>query len=212
MNNMCIYRVMGIAFVGLALLVSGCARKHETGESTHITEISLRCIAVLPVSVEREHDIDQRIDDKNNLTEGVSVLTRLLEKELSDSDTVRFVHNDRFSGFAHDGTSDFLSMIREVGSYTGCNGVLILTLQHYRERVGGPYTAETPASVSFSWRLIEADSGTVLCHGRYYETQKSVMENLFHFVRASRRSFAWVTAERLLEDGLKEQFATCSHL
>ncbi len=212
MKNMRIYRVMIIVCVGLSLLISGCTWKHKAEESARVTEVSLTCIAVLPVSIEQEHGMDQRLDDKKNLAEGVSALDRLLKKKLSDFEGIRFVAGEQFSEFTHGGTTGFLSMVREVAAQTNCNGILAMTLHRYSERVGGPYTAKMPASVSFSWRLIEAGSGTILCHGRYDETQKSVMENLYNLAIASRRGFAWVTATRLLEDGLKEQFATCPYL
>jgi hypothetical protein len=210
MKNMRIV-VMVVMFAGLALVVSGCTMKQGGGETVSAAEeISLTCIAVLPVVSAQEHSDPLTPIDRKSLAGGVQVLDRLLNDQLYDSAGVRFIAQGRFPEISHDRGAGFLSMAGEVASQAGCNGVLAVTLHHYRERVGGPYAAEKPASVSFSWRLVEVNSGTVLCYGRYDETQEGVLENLLYLVKAGKRGFTWVAADRLLADGLESQFAGCS--
>lgn len=212
MKRITVGSLMMVLFIGLMVTVSGCAPKQEEVDTAQTVEISLTCIAVLPVVSDPGHDSRLPLNDKKRLEAGVLVLDRLLKQQLSNLGDVHFVVRGQFPGLVHAGEAGFLSMAREVGLQTGCNGVLAVTLYRYRERVGGAYAAEEPASVFFSWRLVEVNSGTVLCYGRYYETQKSLMENLLNFIIAGKRGFAWVTAERLLADGLKEQFARCLYL
>lgn len=199
-----------VLFIGMMFL-SGCGLK-QRGENVQTAEIPLTCIAVLAVMYDLEDDGKLTGADKKSLEDGVLVLERLLKKQLVNVSDVRFVRQDQFPIPAHDGGAGFLSMLREAGLQTGCNGVLVMTLHRYRDRVGGSYAVEEPASVSFSWRLLEVNSGIVLCHGRYDETQKSVLENLYYFSRAIKRGFTWVTAESLLADGLDRQFGKCSYL
>ncbi len=204
--------LMAVIITGLAFIVSGCTAKQGGVETNTVDEVSLTCIAVLPVVFGQEHDGKLTPLDKKRLAGGVLTLDSLLKDRLYGSADVRFVAQDQSPVASYDGGASFLSMLREVGSQTGCNGVLAVTLHRYRDRSGGSYAADEPASVAFSWRLVEVNSGAVLCHGRYDETQESVMENLLYFKRASKRGFAWVTAERLLADGLDGQFADCSFL
>jgi hypothetical protein len=85
-------------------------------------------------------------------------------------------------------------------------------LNRFKDRVGGQYTADEPASVSFSYRLIAIPDGTVICRGAFDETQQSVMENLFSIRTGADNAFSWLTAQQLMEQGLAERLQDCSYL
>ncbi|HHD56229.1 MAG TPA: hypothetical protein ENK89_00935 [Desulfobulbaceae bacterium] len=136
----------------------------------------------------------------------------MLHKQFMGRDDVRFITPAQMNGLKNAGTENALARARQAASFLSCNGILETKLLRYKKRVGGAYTAKEPASVSFTYRLLEVNSGTVLCRGRFDEAQQSVMENLYNFKNARKRGFTWVTAEELLREGLESRLDECSYL
>ena len=103
-------------------------------------------------------------------------------------------------------------MIKKVGSELKCAAVLMTTLTDYRQRLGGAYGAERPASVTFTMRLISTRDGRVLWHSMFKETQQSLMSNLLSFGKAESRGFKWITVEELVRHGINETLEKCPYL
>jgi hypothetical protein len=77
-------------------------------------------------------------------------------------------------------------------------------VQRYRERVGDEWGAKSPASVSFVLELIDVRRGDVIWSARFDETQKSLSENLFAFGDISQRGVRWLSADQLVQEGVKK--------
>ncbi|NIQ39819.1 MAG: hypothetical protein GTN81_14705 [Proteobacteria bacterium] len=72
----------------------------------------------------------------------------------------------------------------------------------YRERIGGDWGAERPASVTFVAVLLDGRSGRLLWHSKFDETQRPLSENILHLPTFLRRGGRWVTASELASDGV----------
>jgi hypothetical protein len=95
-------------------------------------------------------------------------------------------------------------LVLETARIAGAESVIVGRVFLYRERVGTPYSVETPASVAFDLLLIRVSDGQLLWVGRFNETQKSLFENLFRLGLFIKRSARWLTADELADYGLAE--------
>ncbi|MDD3618909.1 MAG: hypothetical protein RBR09_05725 [Desulfobulbaceae bacterium] len=190
------------------LLLSGCgAGQPETAERTRTLEHPLTCIVVLPAVADPEDTEAAAGQLDEELLAGAEAMNELLRQELGGRPDVRFVDAEYIAGLESTGGETDLEMIRLVARSVECNGVLQSRLQRYSERIGGRFTAEEPAAVTFDMNLISVDTGGVLWATHFEETQKSVLENLYEWGKAKSRGFTWITARDLLLEGIREKFA-----
>ncbi|HHD56827.1 MAG TPA: hypothetical protein ENK89_04020 [Desulfobulbaceae bacterium] len=206
-------KIIVLAVVGVSLVISGCGNKEKSAVIAKNPDIVLSCIGVLPVTVKVDNaQSDQAVANGKELQDGVLVMDKLLQKQFMAREDIRFISSAQMNGLEEGDTEDALSTARKAAGFLSCNGILQVTLHRYRQRVGGKYTASVPASVAFSYRLIDVNSTTVLCSGRFDETQQSVMANLYTFNSARKRGFTWITAEELAREGMQEKFHECPYL
>ncbi len=207
------FRAAILVLGSLQIMLSGCGSKGTAKESTQMrSQFSTTCIGVLPSGTTIDYDNNFSYDDAKSLSRGVAVMDRILLQQLGGQKDVRFVTTDQLAGLDDFVAEKPLARVQLAGKYLSCNAVLETTLHRYEDRNGGEYSADTPASVTFEYRLIAVTSGEVLCRGKFDETQRSVMENLYAWNKASSRGFTWISAEELLGEGLKERFSGCSYL
>jgi hypothetical protein len=83
------------------------------------------------------------------------------------------------------------------------------TVRRFRERVGGPEGATSPASVWLDLEL-RGPEGELLWRGIYEETQRSLSDNLLGLGLAWDRGFRWLTAEELALYGARTLVARLS--
>lgn len=199
-------------FLASLLLVAGCSGKTSEPVVQKDPDIALSCIGVLPVQTTVEFDRAVSKAEANKLKEGGRVLGHLIQQQLSDTENIRYISADKIAGIETSSKGNGLERAREIGSRVSCNALLETTISKYSDRVGSEYSVDKPAAVAFEYTLYELDKGRVLCQGQFDEVQKSVMENLYNWNRASGRGFKWVAAEQLLREGLKAKFSKCSYL
>ncbi len=208
-----VQKIIALAVVGVFLMIGGCSKKEKQAVIMKNPDIILSCIGVLPVTVKVDPaKADQAVGNGKELQDGVLIMDKLLQKQFMARDDVRFISSAQMNGLEEGNTEDPLSKAQKAADFLSCNGILQVTLHRYRQRVGGKYTASVPASVAFSYRLIDVNSKTVLCNGRFDETQQSVMANLYTFNSARKRGFTWITAEELAREGMQEKFHECPYL
>ena len=99
-------------------------------------------------------------------------------------------------------------LLLEMGRRLNADAVVGGTLFRFRQRVGGRYSAETPASVAFSLYLIRMADGRVVWDGNFDETQQALSENLFKISSFFKRGGTWLSAEELARNGLEEVMET----
>ncbi len=208
-----VQKIIALAVVIIFLMIGGCGKKEKQAVIVKNPNISLSCIGVLPVTVKVDNaQTNQPAGNGKALQDGVLEMDKLLQKQFMAGKDIRFISSAQVNGLEGSDSEDTLSTAQKAADFLSCNGILQVTLHRYRQRVGGAYTASVPASVAFSYRLIDVNSKTVLCSGRFDETQQSVMANLYTFNSARKRGFTWITAEELLREGMQEKFQECPYL
>lgn len=104
--------------------------------------------------------------------------------------------------------SDQVKLARQVAAEVGADAVLFGTVYRFQERVGTPYAASRPASVSFDLGLYLAQTDEVVWRGQFDKTQEALSSNLLNawmFWRAgphwfSVRELTRLGVERLLQE------------
>ena len=201
---------MGVAVCCLAL-AAGCAQKEDLVLAAKEPAVPITGIAVLPVRPVIEADDGQPVAGEKMLLDGSQVMNDLMKEMLAGKSGIRFVAEPAATqGRRTAGVN--LETARRIAAQQGCNVVLETTLSRYNERVGSEYGVKQPAAVTFAYRLYEVGDGRVLCHGRFDEQQKSLMENLLALPKAQSRGLVWLTAEELARDGLQEKLGECPYL
>ena len=84
------------------------------------------------------------------------------------------------------------------------DAVIVGRVSRFRERVGDEWGAKSPAAVSFVLDLIDVQRGDVIWSARFDETQKSLSENIFAIGEFSQRGGRWLSAEQLMQEGVKK--------
>jgi len=189
-----ILRTLILVLLSLLLMSVGCSKKTDTSPASQVPDYAVTCIGVLPVAIADNFDEIVPAAEKKQLQNGVQVLDELLKQHFISRPDVRLVSDGQISGMDENLPAEPLARARVIADRLSCNTVLETTLRRYKDRVGGKFFANDPASVAFDFRLIAIPEGTVLCSGTFDEVQQSVMENLFNFKNATERGFTWVTA------------------
>jgi len=78
----------------------------------------------------------------------------------------------------------------------------------FKQRIGTPYSVESPASVAFGIHLISVADGSSIWYGHYDETQQSLSENLFRLRLFFKRKLKWITAEEMAISAFDELLET----
>ncbi len=143
---------------------------------------------------------------------GIETLERLVENYFGKSQRVEMLTEDQLQSLLGSKTGSRKSLAQTVAARMDCNGVLVFTLDRYRQRVGGNLSVIDPASLSFKFRLYSAPEGKLLCYERFDETQKALSENILDFAQARKRGFKWITVEEMAEKAVRDRFDRCEEL
>ncbi|MGD9231738.1 MAG: hypothetical protein PVJ20_13060 [Desulfobacterales bacterium] len=100
------------------------------------------------------------------------------------------------------------NLLIETGRALKADLVLSGYIFRFRERVGGKYSVDLPASVAFDIHLIRVADGHLLWSDHFDETQRPLSENLFQLGSFLQRKAKWITANEMAEYGLKNILKT----
>ncbi len=95
-------------------------------------------------------------------------------------------------------------LLVETGRVLKADWVLSGYIFRFRERVGGKYSVDLPASVAFDIHLIRVADGRLLWNDHFDETQQPLSENLFQLGSFLKRKAKWITANEMAVSGLKD--------
>lgn len=95
-------------------------------------------------------------------------------------------------------------LLVETGRILKADWVLSGYIFRFRERVGGKYSVDLPASVAFDIHLIRVADGHLLWNNHFDETQRPLSENLFQLGSFLQRKAKWITANEMAVSGLKD--------
>jgi hypothetical protein len=95
------------------------------------------------------------------------------------------------------------------------DSVLLTTMHRYEERRGNRIAADSPASLSFSMRLVRVADSTELWRASYHFHDEALSENLFRIKeKASKRKEerGWQTAYDVLQRGFGDAMSALAKL
>ncbi len=94
-------------------------------------------------------------------------------------------------------------LLAEIGRHFSADAVLAGHLYRWRERKGGAYSVDQPASVAFDLHLIRPQDGAQIWWGKFDKTQRSLSENLLDYRTFVKSGGRWLTAAELASLGLQ---------
>jgi hypothetical protein len=100
-----------------------------------------------------------------------------------------------------------LERLSQNGRRLGADAVFAGHVYRFQERVGGGFSAQSPASVAFDIYLIDCRQARVLWSAVYNYTQQALSDNLGGLGNFFRRGGRWVTAEELATAAMDHIFA-----
>ncbi len=210
-------------FVALGLLVEGPLSLGTDSQSRPASSsVQVKRIAVMPFfkgiagynATEMLDSPASRscFDYENISNNAVRIISRYVREALTDyhgTRVVRFRDSKKvYEQMGKDRSRDtprFLA--QKLGKELKASHVMIGTVWRYRERIGGSYGVERPASVAFAVYLIDVASGKLLWTKNFEETQRSLSENLLSAPTFLKRRGRWLSAMELTEHGIEEIFA-----
>lgn len=202
-------RMLRTAAAGLLVVAAGgCAGTDSGLDKEKLPDFTLTCAAVLPTA-QASADQKPTAEEEKLLAEGIAVINQQLRDQFSGRTDIRLISAEEMGDAGGPRTS--LAAAKAAAEKVGCNAILETTLHQYKERLGGEYTAKEPAAVGFSYRLLGLPDGTVLCRGSFDEAQEPLLNNLLKFRQSAENGFKWVTAEQLLQQGMRERLDDCRY-
>ena len=103
---------------------------------------------------------------------------------------------------------DELALALNMGRASEADAVVVGHVFRFAERVGNPYSVESPASVAFGIHLVRVADGRVVWSARFDEAQKPLADNLLKIGDFMKHKGTWVTAAQLARTGLMQKLAT----
>lgn len=147
-----------------------------------------------------------------NLEKNLAEFTAQIREYFGKDSRIVILGDDQLQSLLGASTGTSQQLLQVAGEKLGCQSALLVTLERYRERLGDEYSATDPASLAFSFRLINIADGKVTCFGQFDETQQPVSENVLTIGQAFKRGFKWITLGDLTKEALKHKFAGCPEL
>lgn len=95
----------------------------------------------------------------------------------------------------------------KVGHALSVNGVLYGILERYREREGLDYAAASPASVAFTLKFVDMNTGQVVWTAKFAKAQKALAQNVFEVANFVQHQARWVRAHEIAQDGVTQAVA-----
>jgi len=97
-------------------------------------------------------------------------------------------------------------LLVEIGRALNADAVVAGYIYRFRERVGGKYSADSPASVAFDIHLVRVVDRRLLWSGHFDETQRPLSDDLLGLGTFLKRRARWITAKEMAISGLNDMF------
>ena len=172
----------------------------------------LACIVILPAATSVGENDTIKFSDARNLEKGATLATSVLSRELAGNPKVTILTGEQVTALVPEISGGISGTIVALGKKLNCDAVLTTTVDRFRQREGGEYASDSPASAMFSMVLRHVPSGRILWSADFKETQASFLSNVLSFDKAQNRGFKWISVEELLEQGVRERLAECPYL
>ena len=196
------------ALTALIIFSAGCSSLPlGGGEEEKLVPIS--SIGVLPAQTVNRKPSDSTAMEE--LETGADTLNALLKDYFQNYKDVSLISQSKLEGLSSANSGKPLYLAREAGQQLHYDAVLITSVERYRERDGSDYAIITPASVSFSLRLLAVESGQVIWSSDFDQEQQAFLENILKS-RSTGSGFRWLTVEELTSAGLTKKLDSSPYL
>lgn len=178
----------------------------------------IKSISILPVDIVIDNDKSLGKNDLEQLDKGKEVLTSLIAEyfeNFNEGKSITFISESKIEAMDIDFSRcpTYMSRARMVCQNIESDAALVFTLHRYVEREGTTYSVVKPASVHFEYKLLDTKTGRVLTTGRFDETQKHLLEDVFSLFKAAKqRGIKWITVKELAREGLHKKLQADSYL
>jgi hypothetical protein len=210
-----------LKFLPFVFLLLSCSFGPGNLQSKHSTDLEarkIRRIAVLPPSpaasappakVPLGAQVEQRASEReapDRLAKSIySATVALPNWQIISESEMREVEQSL-------GTITETARPKRIGEMVYADAIITGRILRYRERVGDEWGAKSPASVSFILDLVDVRRGDIVWSARFDETQKPLSENIFAIGEISQRGIRWLSAEQLMDEGVKKSIAQLHQL
>ena len=202
----------------LLLVFTGCSfgpGNFQSRQTTDLEQRRIKRIAVLPPSafapVQKSRvpfTTDPAAEAKPSEKDAPELLAKLIYVALASTPNWQIVSDTEVRDVAQSIPQvNEASRLRKLGEMVFADAVLTARVLRYRERIGEEWGAKSPASVAFVLELWDIRRGDIIWQARFDETQKSLSENIFAIGEISRRGVKWLSAEQLMNEGVKKAVA-----
>ncbi len=204
--------LVGIINMCLLLSLFGCAQKTPR-QALEGEQIPVKTIVLLPVEiVAADEGGESAANERAQLVAGQNALNAILAEYFAGNEAVTILSEGQRDALDKGVTRCRTTAAVNICRFYKADAVLLTTVQRYVEREGTEYSIISPASVSFDYKLVLAETGQTLCAGTFSETQKPLLEDMFQFFKKAKRGFKWLTAEALARDGVQQKLSGCPYL
>jgi hypothetical protein len=212
-----------IFLLTVMLCLPGCTKNIGVKENVHLTSGKEKILifpfknmaAVYGENVNSRCPICGKVFMTGEVAEDAdNMLTEQLFILLKDREDIQLIPASQSQGVV----SNLLSkdqkrlserdLLVETGRVLKADWVLSGNIFRFRERVGGKYSVDLPASVAFDIHLIRVSDGRLLWNDHFDETQRPLSENLLQLGPFLQRKARWITANEMAVSGLKDVLKT----
>lgn len=193
-----------VTFASCAFLLFGCAGNDTVGKFSTDEVQTLPCLVILPTKVPYEKKA-VGLNKAEDLREGARFLQQELSRELRSSQVSRVVDPEQLRYSVSELPGDNYASLQIIGKRSNCPYIIMSTLSRFKQRQGGEFAVDEPASAIFEFKLMDSRTGKNLWMSTFAETQESLLSNLLSFNKAKSRGFKWITVEELVARGVQEK-------
>jgi len=199
----------------LTLFLYSCAREQPAYFPPRQLE-SLKVVLVWPVDLycDPPSPIPFYCPVRNIIPGEISLSAKEVMEKLLRTSLEKFSDRHHFL-FLDEGTSELLLervleekvqspevAVKMIADSAKAGSILYLRIYRFKERIGRGIGVSEPASVAFALFLYDGQTGKLLWHDVFDETQKPLSENILNL--SLYKSIKWLTAEELAKNGLEK--------
>jgi hypothetical protein len=191
----------------LLLLSSGCS-SIMPGEEEEL--VPIKTIGVLPA--QPSHILQSEDATASEIEKGIETLNLLLTDYFSGYQNVDLIDQSQLEGLSSADQGRPFYLAREAGEQLNHDAVLITLVKRFQARDGSELAVIRPASVAFSFRLLEVKKGQIIWSADFDQTQQPLFENILPKSRSTGAGFRWLSAEELAAAGLDKKLKSSPYL
>jgi hypothetical protein len=207
-------------FLLFAVACSFGSQNIQTRHSTDIEARRIRRIAVVPpssASAEQKAKIPYTspspADSKASEQDTADLLAKFVYSAMTSMPGWQIVGDSEVRDVADSlEPMNEPARLRRIGEMAYADAVMVGRVQRYQERVGNELGVKSPASVAFVLELIDLRRGDVIWFARFDETQRPLSENILAIGDIGQRGIKWLTADQLMQAGVKKALAQLHQL